>query len=106
MKRRSLIVASHSVSALSVSAKPMVQNLLIHNRGNFIIISLYIKVGCSLKCSLHWEHLEKWLIQFWNPILMAGNIGYMPFPNFSGEGIITNIVAFQPCSLYWSHLEK
>ena len=28
------------------------------------------------------------------------------FPNFSAEGIITNIVAFQACSLYWGHLEK
>ena len=33
-------------------------------------------------CSLHRGNLEKWLIQFLNPLLMAGNICYMPFPNF------------------------
>ena len=41
---------------------------------------------CSSKCSPHWEHLEKWLIQFWNPLLMAVSIGYMPFPEFFSIG--------------------
>ena len=50
------------------------------------IISLYIKIGCSSKCSPHWEHLEKWLIQFWNPLLMADVIGYVPFPEFFSIG--------------------
>ena len=49
-------------------------------------ISLYIKILGSSKCSPHWEHLEKWLIQFWNPLLMAVKIGYMPFPEFLSIG--------------------
>ena len=49
-------------------------------------INLYNNALGSLKCSPHWEHLEKWLIQFWNPLLMAVSIGYMPFPEFFSIG--------------------
>ena len=46
------------------------------------IIYLYNKVvGLP-----HWEHLEKWLIQFWNPLLMAVSIGYMPIAEFFSIG--------------------
>ena len=58
------------------------------------------------KCSLHWAYLEKWLIQFWNPLLMGINHRICDFPNFSAQEIIPNIVGFQVCSLYWGHLEK
>ena len=34
-------------------------------------------------CSLYWGHLEKWLIQFWNPLLMGTNHRICDFPNFS-----------------------
>ena len=37
-------------------------------------------------CSPYREHLEKWLIQFWSPLLMADVIGYMPFPEFFSIG--------------------
>ena len=50
------------------------------------LVNLYNNALRSSKCSPHWEHLEKWLIQFWNPLLMAGNVGYMPFPEFFSIG--------------------
>ena len=34
-------------------------------------------------CSLFWGHLEKWLIQFWNPLLMGTNHRICDFPIFS-----------------------
>jgi len=34
--------------------------------------------------------LEKWLIQFWNPLLMAVSVGYVPFPEFFSTGNNSN----------------
>ena len=30
--------------------------------------------------------VEKWLIQFWNPLLMAVSVGHVPFPEFFSIG--------------------
>ena len=34
-------------------------------------------------CSLHWEQVEKWLIQFWNRLLVRIKCTMCDFPNFS-----------------------
>ena len=34
--------------------------------------------------------VEKWLIQFWNPLLMAVSVGYVPFPEFFSTGNNSN----------------
>ena len=33
--------------------------------------------------SLQWGHVEKWLIQFWNPLLVGIKCTLCDFPNFS-----------------------
>ena len=55
-------------------------------QGGFKQFQAYSKIRCSPKCSPHWEHLERWLIQFQNPLLMGGAIGYVPFPEFFSLG--------------------
>ena len=37
----------------------------------------------SAKCLPQRWHVEQWLIQFWNPLLMAVKVGHMQFPEFS-----------------------
>ena len=41
------------------------------------------KIVAFQACSLYWGHLAKWLIQFWNPLLMGINHRICDFPNFS-----------------------
>ena len=41
------------------------------------------KIVAFQVCSLHWGHLEKWLIQFLNPLNNWEQLYDMRFPNFS-----------------------
>ena len=47
------------------------------------------KIGCSATPP-KWVDVEKWLIQFWNPLLMAVSVGYVPFPEFFSTGNNSN----------------
>ena len=77
-------------------------NRLIKERPNFTIYGhyLYTSVQCAISrifqqgqiitgflaflvFSLQWGHLEKWLIQFWNRLLVRIKCTICDFPNFS-----------------------
>ena len=47
------------------------------------------KIGCSATPPKRVD-VEKWLIQFWNPLLMAVSVGYVPFPEFFSTGNNSN----------------
>ena len=77
-------------------------NRLIKERPNFTIYEhyQYTSVQCAISqiflhgwiiphflaflvFSLQWGHLEKWLIHFWNRLLVRKNCAMCDFPNFS-----------------------
>ena len=74
---------------------------LIKERPNLTISGhyLYTNVQCAISqifqhgwiipdflafyvCTLHWRHVEKWLIQFWNPLNHLVKLYDMRFPKF------------------------
>ena len=41
------------------------------------------KIAAFQACSLHWGHIEKWLIQFWNRLLVSTKCTMCDFKIFS-----------------------
>ena len=49
----------------------------------FQISVIIPKIVAFQASCLHWGHLEKWLIQFLNPLIIGNNRAICDYPNFS-----------------------